>query len=53
MNTKEIKIIQTFSQLFPFLSNLEKEKLLSFAEGMAFKVNEEEREPIRQDTKGA
>ena len=43
------KIIQTFSQIFPLLSSLEKEKLLSFGEGLAFKVNEAEK--ARQEPK--
>lgn len=35
---KEEKIIETFRKIIPFLSTLEKEKLLSFGEGIAFKA---------------
>ena len=35
---KEEKIIETFRKAIPSLSALEKEKLLSFAEGIAFKA---------------
>lgn len=35
---KEEKIIETFRKAIPFLSTLEKEKLLSFGEGIAFKA---------------
>ena len=36
--SKEEKIIETFRKAIPFLSTLEKEKLLSFGEGIAFKI---------------
>ena len=35
---KEEQIIETFRKAIPFLSTLEKEKLLSFGEGIAFKA---------------
>lgn len=36
MSEKEKKIMETFKNLLPVLSEIEKEKLLSFGEGMAF-----------------
>lgn len=38
MSEKEKKILETFGEVLPKLSELEKEKLLSFGEGMAFKA---------------
>ena len=38
MSEKEQKILDTFRKTLPELSDLEKEKLLSFGEGMAFVV---------------
>lgn len=40
MSDKENKILKTFEKVIPELSELEKEKLLSFGEGMAFKAQE-------------
>lgn len=36
MSEKEKKILETFGKVIPDLSDMEKEKLLSFGEGMAF-----------------
>lgn len=36
MSEKEKQILETFERVIPDLSELEKEKLLSFGEGMAF-----------------
>lgn len=41
MTEKEQKILDTFGKIIPNLSELEKEKLLAFGEGMAFKVNQQ------------
>lgn len=38
MSEKEKQILETFGKVIPELSELEKEKLLSFGEGMAFKA---------------
>ena len=35
------KIMETFGKIIPQLSELEKEKLLAFAEGMAFKADQQ------------
>lgn len=43
MTDKERKILETFGKVVPTLSDFEKEKLLSFGEGMAF-VKDKERE---------
>ena len=40
----EQKIIRTFVKMFPDLSALEKEKLLSFGEGIAFAKNRQKQE---------
>lgn len=45
MSETEKKILETFGQIIPTLSELEREKLLSFGEGMAFmKQKNEEQE---------
>lgn len=36
MSEKEKKILETFEKVIPDLTEMEKEKLLSFGEGMAF-----------------
>ena len=42
MSGKEKEILETFSKVIPKLSELEKEKLHAFGEGMAFKAQEQE-----------
>lgn len=42
MSEKEKKILETFGEVLPKLSELEQEKLLSFGEGMAFKADARE-----------
>lgn len=39
LNTTELQIMSVFSQLMPKMTDLDKEKLLSFSEGMAFMVD--------------
>lgn len=38
---KEKKILETFGKVIPRLSEIEKEKLLMFGEGIAFKVEQQ------------
>lgn len=38
MSEKEKEILSTFEKVIPNLTEMEKEKLLSFGEGMAFKT---------------
>ena len=38
MSEKEKQILETFGKVLPELNEVEKEKLLSFGEGMAFKA---------------
>lgn len=49
MSEKEQKILETFGKVLPNMSDMEKEKLLSFGEGMAFMKNrqKEDSESIR------
>ena len=42
MSEKEKKIMETFQKVIPKLSEIQKEKLLSFGEGMAFKTIQQE-----------
>ncbi len=42
MSEREKKILETFSKAIPGMSELEKEKLLAFGEGMAFMVNQKQ-----------
>lgn len=46
MNEKEKKILETFMVLFPKLSEIDKERLLCFGEGMAFKTSETAKETV-------
>lgn len=41
MSEKDKKIMETFGKVIPNLSDLEKEKLLAFGEGMAFKADQQ------------
>ena len=39
MSERENKILETFEKVLPSLSELERERLLAFGEGMAFKAD--------------
>ena len=41
MSDKDKRIMETFARLIPQLSDMEKEKLLAFGEGMAFKADQQ------------
>lgn len=41
MSEKEQKILETFEKVLPDMTELEREKLLSFGEGIAFKTAEQ------------
>lgn len=41
MSEKEKQILNTFEKVVPQLSDMEKERLLAFGEGMAFKVEKD------------
>ena len=38
MSEKEKQILETFDKVIPYLSEVEKEKLLAFGEGLGFAV---------------
>ncbi len=42
MSEKEKQILDTFGKVIPNLNDIEKEKLLSFGEGMAFMKNQQQ-----------
>lgn len=44
MSEKDKKIIDTFEKTLPLLSEMEKERLLAFGEGMAFKGQMQKRD---------
>lgn len=44
MSEKEKKILETFEKIIPNLSEVGKEKLISFGEGMAFARNNQKKE---------
>ena len=44
MSEKEKKILETIGKVIPDLSEMEKEKLLSFGEGMAFMKDRQKKE---------
>lgn len=41
MTNKEKRILETFKKAIPTLSDLDKERLLSFGEGLGFKTREQ------------
>ena len=41
MSEKEKKILETFSEVVPKLSEIDKERLLAFGEGLAFKAKQQ------------
>lgn len=45
MSEKEKKIMEVFGRIIPTLSDQEKEKLLAFGEGMAFKADQQRAQP--------
>ena len=49
MSEKEKKILETFEKVLPELSEMEREKLLSFGEGMAF-MKERQKESTEKET---
>ena len=53
MNEKEKRIMKTFEKVIPKLSTIEKEKLLSFGEGIAFKAEQQKRNKSESEQKGA
>lgn len=42
MSNKEKEILETFEKVIPKLSEIEKEKLISYGEGMAFMKEQQE-----------
>lgn len=44
MSEKEKQILETFEKVIPGLSEMEKEKLLSFGEGIAFMKGQQTKE---------
>lgn len=51
MKSVEKKILEAFSKTIPQLTDLDKERLLAFGEGIAFKANQlREAEPTTQAT---
>lgn len=47
MSEKDKQILETFQKVVPKLSDLDKEKLLSFGEGMAFKTDKQKKKPSK------
>lgn len=41
MSEKERRILETFGRVIPKLTELDKERLLAFGEGLAFKVGQQ------------
>ena len=48
MSEKEKKILRTFEEILPDMTELEREKLLSFGEGIAFKTAEQKKEEQKE-----
>lgn len=44
MSEENKKILETFEKVLPDMTELEREKLLSFGEGIAFKTAEQKKE---------
>lgn len=49
MSEKEKMILETFRKVIPVLSEMEKEKLLAFGEGMAFKAEQQRQENLQSN----
>lgn len=49
MSEKEKKILETFGKVIPDMTELEREKLLSFGEGIAFKTAEQKKKSSKED----
>lgn len=49
MSEKEKQILDTFRKVIPQLSDLEKEKLLAFGEGVAMMKEQSETEQVGQE----
>ncbi len=45
MSEKQKQILDTFDRVIPYLSDLEKEKLLAFGEGLGFAVKPDQEKP--------
>lgn len=46
MSDKEREILDVFKKLVPALTDFEKEKLLAFGEGMAFKAAQQQKKDL-------
>ena len=53
MSEKEKQILDTFEKVIPDLSEMEKEKLLSFGEGMAFMKDQQKESDQAADGRSA
>lgn len=52
MSENEKKILETFEKVLPDMTELEREKLLSFGEGIAFKTAEQKNRRNLEETGG-
>lgn len=52
MSGKEQKILETFEKVLPDMTELEREKLLSFGEGIAFKTAEQKKREQGKEKEG-
>lgn len=50
MSEKEKKILDTFGKVIPRMTDMEKEKLLSFGEGMAFMKDKDKQKDDSKNT---
>lgn len=53
MSGKEQKILETFEKVLPDMTELEREKLLSFGEGIAFKTAEQKKREQGREKEGS
>lgn len=53
MSGKEQKILETFEKVLPDMTELEREKLLSFGEGIAFKTAEQKKREQEKEKEGS
>jgi hypothetical protein len=49
MSDKEKQILETIGNVLPDMTEMEKEKLLSFGEGMAFMKDRQKKEDDKED----
>lgn len=51
LTEKQQRVLDTFTQILPYMSDLEAERLLSYGEGIAFKTSQQKGKENATETK--